>query len=334
MEISIIMPVYNEKSFLSHSIESVLNQTFQDWELIIVDDGSSKDIYANCESYLKQDRRICFHRQKHAGQATARNYGLSLAKGKYIAFLDADDCMHPLLLEQLYKDIQSTGLRMAVCDFTSDELSFKKVPYEMRTPDIWDVSKDSIDVKAAIKKDNVYLWNKLFEKKLFEDVKFADGRFYEDTAIMHRLFQNAGRISYNTNILYFYYQNPQGTVHTFDEKKIMDCLWAHRQRIHFYCSRSYLNDLKHVAHTFLYIAYDLYAEGVEKCDTNKIYLRKKIRWYVKKVFQKYNLEEHFPFHGKLRLHIFLYYPRLFEAGLYFRQKVKRINRLWTCLHSK
>lgn len=330
MEISIILPVYNEKALLSRSIESVLNQTFKDWELIIVDDGSSKNVYAECENYLKQNDRICFYRQKHAGQVVARNYGLSLAKGKYIAFLDADDCMHPLLLEQLYEDIKTTGLRMAVCNFTTNELSFKKVQYKKCTPSIWDVSKDSIDVNAAIKKDNVYLWNKLFEKTLFEDIEFRAGRFYEDTAVMHRLFDKAKHISYNANVLYFYYQNPQGTVHTFDEKKIMDCLWAHKERIHFYYLREYQNDLKHVTHTFLYIAYELYAEGVEKCNADKKKLRKKIRWYVKKVFEKYNLKEKFPFHGKMRLCIFLYYPWLFEVGLYFREKIKKINRFGAC----
>lgn len=319
MEISIIMPVYNETGRLRRSIDSVIKQTFADWELIMIDDGSTDDILQYCTDYLKKDKRIRLYHQKHAGQAVARNRGLSLAKGKYIAFADADDYMHPQMLEQLYRDIMSTDVKIAVGAFASGKKLSAMHRYEYHEPEIKDVSKDSVSVEAAVWKDNVYLWNKLFDRSLFEKVRFANGRFYEDTAMMHLLFDLAKQVSYNSNVLYYYCYNPYGTVQTFDEKKIADCLWAHEQRIKFYSHKKYENDLNHVTHAFLYKAYELYDKRI--CDTGeeRQKIRRNIRKQVYRVFNTYDLERYLPLHGKIRYYAFIRYPSVFESDLLLRQ---------------
>ena len=324
MEISIIMPVYNEKVLLKRSISSVINQTFRDWELIIVDDGSTDAILTYCEPYLNTDSRIQLYRQKHAGLAAARNYGVSLAHGKYIAFVDADDYMHPQMLEQLYDDIKASQVKLAIGAFTRFQKLAPMKNYERVTPEIWDLSIDSTDLAKAVRKDNVYAWNKLYDKSLFEHLKFGEGRFYEDTAVMHLFWEEAGRVSYNSNVLYYYYTNPKGIIQTYDAKKIGDCLWAYEKRIRYYYDKQYITDLEHVTHTFLYMAYELYENGAQHCGIRKEEIRRKIRKRVKRVFLKYNLEQYFPFHGRVRYRMFVYYPSLFEAELAFRQMRRKI----------
>lgn len=324
MEISVIMPVYNETYLLQRSIESVRNQTFTDWELIIIDDGSTKDILPYCIKYLKEDKRIRLYRQKHAGQATARNRGLDLAKGRFISFADSDDYMHPQMLEQLHRDIMSTDTKIATADFAS----VRKLPVmkecHYSAPAIWNVMQDSSDLQTAVRKDNVYLWNKLFDRSLFQEICFPKGRFYEDTAVMHLLLDKAGKVAVNSNVLYYYYHNPRGTVHTFDERKIRDCLWAHEERIHFYYTKNYENDLHHVTHAFLYKAYELYARKAGVNDKEKRQISRKIRKKVRKVFRTYHLEKYLPLHGKIRYGAFIIAPWIFEAELGFRPIGRKI----------
>lgn len=325
MEVSIIMPVYNETDLLKRSISSIRNQTFQDWELIIVDDGSKDDVKRICESYVKGDSRIHFYGQKHSGQANARNLGLSLAQGNYIAFADADDVMHPQMLEQLYANIVSTGRSIAVCGFKPVKQLPEYPVYEKCNCKVIDVFKDSKTVKSAKIKDNVYLWNKLYCRSLFEDIRFAAGRFYEDLAIMHQLFAKAGEISYNPNVLYYYYRNPHGTIDTVDEKKIKDCLWAYGERIRFYVQGGYKKDLNHVTHSFLYKAYALYNIVEEKDVGDKTKIKKIIRRRVKNTFFTYDLVKFLPIHGKVRYWAFVYYPVVFEADLWRRAWCKRFR---------
>lgn len=319
MEISIIMPVYNETVLLERSICSVISQSFTDWELIIIDDGSTDDIGQYCEEYLKSDSRIHLYRQKHRGQSAARNYGLSLAQGRYVAFADADDYMHPQMLEQLHHDIAKNGVKIAISAFRRVNKMVSVREYKRKTTEIWDFSGDSADLNAAVRKDDVYVWNKLYDKLLFEGINFREGRFYEDTVIMLYLFHKAGRVSYNPNILYFYYVNPKGTIHTYSEKKIGDCLWAYEERIRYYYNKMYHTDLEHATHTFLYMAYELYSDAALHCGEHTEKIRRKIRKRVKNVFSRYGLVNCLPFHGRIRYKMFLFYPALFEAELVFRR---------------
>lgn len=325
MEISIIMPVYNETGLLKRSISSVLNQTFSDWELIIIDDGSTDDVMKICQKYAANDSRIRLFHQKHSGQAVARNHGLSVAEGQYLAFMDADDYMHPQMLEQLYRDIVATGTRIAVCGFQRIMHLPQISACELCKPKIIKVAGDSKSVKHAVIKDNVYLWNKLYHRSLFDNIKFQNGRFYEDLAMMHGLFAKAEKISYNRNVLYYYYQNPHGTILTLNEKKIADCIWAYEQRLKFYYHKKYETDLNHATHAFLYKAYELYntIDLDSKERTRKI--KKKIRRRVHQVFSVYDLVNYLPIHGKIRYWAFIYCPLVFDADLYLRKWYKHLR---------
>ena len=313
MKISIIMPVYNAECFLERSIQSVIKQSFRDWELLLIDDGSKDKSATICKGYAEKDKRILFFQQKHKGQAAARNLGLKKAGGEYIAFLDADDYMHASMLDILYNNIISTETDIAVADYAykEAELFSSKNAKTNACREICFLSGESHTIKDIQQKANVYLWNKLYKKELFEQKSFPEKRFYEDTAIMHLLFEQANNIVWDSRKLYFYYQNSKGTVNRLSKKKIKDCLWAYSQRIDFYYKKGYVNDLEHAMHVYLYKAYKLYGQVTGRHGKNegiKIYIRK----MVKHTFERYKLEEKLPFHGKIRYKAFIFYPPLFE----------------------
>lgn len=325
MKISVIMPVYNAECFLERSIQSVIKQSFCDWELLIIDDGSKDKSATICKGYAEKNERILFLQQKHKGQAAARNLGLKNAGGEYIAFLDADDYMHVNMLDVLYNNIISAEADLAVADYATKEaeLFSSKNTMSNACHEICSLSGESHNIKEIQQKANVYLWNKLYKKELFEQISFPEKRFYEDTAIMHLLFEQANRIVWDSRKLYFYYQNSKGTVNRISKKKIKDCLWAYAQRIDFYYKKGYANDLEHAMHVYLYKAYELYGQVScihGKNESVKTYIRRA----VNHMFEKYELEEKLPFHGKIRYKAFIYFPILF--ALYTKlKKVLFIN---------
>ncbi len=311
MEISIIMPVYNAEWFLQRSIKSVLKQSYSDWELLIIDDGSEDGSLEISRGYELADKRIRVFEKKHSGQAAARNLGLNNAEGKYIAFLDADDYMHPCMLEFLYQKMVSYQADMAVVDYAicKNDLCKERRPTNGNCEAV-SLSHDSRTQSEILKKSNVCLWNKLYRKELFEQIRFEEKRFYEDTALMHVLFDKAKNIVWTDKKLYFYYQNPKGTILELSEKKVIDGLWAYGERIKFYYRKRYGRDLKNAMFMYLYKAYEWYERAAE-CPKQKNRIRMIIRKDVKQLFYKFQLEKLLPFHGKLRYKMFLYFPLAF-----------------------
>ena len=116
-EISIIVPVYNVDQYLENCIESILNQTFKDYELILIDDGSTDKSGEICDKYEKKDNRIKVIHKYNGGLSSARNAGLDLACGKYIGFVDSDDSIHPEMYEILYDLQQIYNADISVCSF-------------------------------------------------------------------------------------------------------------------------------------------------------------------------------------------------------------------------
>ena len=114
-QVSIIVPVYKAEKYLHSCIDSILNQTFQDFEILLVDDGSPDRSGAICEEYGAKDSRITVIHQENQGQAAARNHAMKLARGEWICFVDSDDLIHPQMLELLYKAVQESGAGISMC---------------------------------------------------------------------------------------------------------------------------------------------------------------------------------------------------------------------------
>jgi len=194
--ISLIVPVYNVKDFLKECLNSVLNQTYQNLEIIIINDGSTDGSEQICKDYAKRDSRIILKHQKNSGLSAARNSGLKLAKGKYIAFVDSDDYIEPNLVERSLATVQKTGADIVVFG------------YNNQLPSAQTLSGEAATIRLLTKQENldILAWNKLYSADLFKKhhVEFPVGDIHEDNLTTYKLLSLAKTVAYLPESLYTY----------------------------------------------------------------------------------------------------------------------------------
>ena len=220
--ISVIVPVYNVSDYIENCVISVLKQTYTDFELILVDDGSTDDSGMLCDKLAAMDSRIVVIHKKNSGVSDARNSGLDIAKGKYICFVDADDTVKENYLEYFIRLIKiNDKAKIVVCSiaFLSQKVTIK--------------SKDAVqvcDTEQAFdmifyetNKYGVYVWNKMFDADLFCNIRFASGCYYEETDIIYRLFAKSSKIVFGNEANYYYNDKREGsTVNTYSYSKYLN----------------------------------------------------------------------------------------------------------------
>ncbi|MCR4588353.1 MAG: glycosyltransferase family 2 protein [Lachnospiraceae bacterium] len=195
-KISVLMPAYNVAAYIEYSIGSILDQTYPDWELIIVDDGSQDDTLSNAEKFASEDHRIRVFHQSNSGVAAARNRLLQEATGEYIAFVDSDDVIHPDYLKALYEALECTGKRIARCGYYDvDSLTDRNRVYADKSCISAECQEvDSYDFLAG-KRDAFTLWGFLFQRSLWENITFPNVRIAEDTAVLYRLLYQVEKVA-------------------------------------------------------------------------------------------------------------------------------------------
>lgn len=258
-QISVIVPVYQAEAYLDSCIQSILSQTFTDWELILVDDGSLDRSGAMCDAYACQDPRIQVLHQTNQGQAAARNHGLTRAKGRWICFVDSDDLIHPQMLQRLYQAVQEGNARMSMC-FMWEAPQISPEFFEVGEPS-WDVlPMDEQTLLTLHDQDEYPGWvacAKLISRELVEAYPFREGRVYEDNEAVCRWIYQAGRLARVPDKLYFYRTNPDSTTKRGFSEKRLDYLWALESILTFWGSVGYVQ----LRQRFL----DRYAEAAASC---------------------------------------------------------------------
>lgn len=224
--ITVIVPAYNPGENLRRAIESVSSQTYNNIEILIIDDGSTDNTGKIAEEYAKTDERIHVYTKTNGGEANSRNFGLSKACGKYIAFCDADDCMHPEYIEKMYRAICQNGADMAICSWSNVDEKGNPMPWKRE-----EMSSQLMDSKQAQK---IFLttfalegfcWNKLFKTSKYRDngIKYDEGRAsYCDMLANYEMICCSEKVAYISDKLYDYYQMPTSCVHTPNMKKHRD----------------------------------------------------------------------------------------------------------------
>lgn len=230
-EISVIVPVYNVRPYLDRCMESLLGQTFRDFELILVDDGSTDGSGERCDEWAEMDGRIRVFHQANAGQGAARNRAVRRSIGKWIAFVDADDYVAADYLEYLRGLALTHGADIAMCPniFTNGE------PLPAAEDDhctVYERSEVCLKLQEGVLRSGPVC--KLYRRELLEACPFPEGRAYEDTAIMGRLLREAQRVVLGARILYAYFVNPGSTTRALTPKKLRDQLWANLQMALFF----------------------------------------------------------------------------------------------------
>ncbi len=186
--ISIIIPIYNAAQFLERTFESLLIQTFSDFEVILIDDGSTDNSAQFCKKIAEEDKRFKYFFKENSGVADTRNMGLENATGNYIAFLDSDDTYDQFFLEKLFKEINKRDVAIAVCNITGIKKDNKKIPtdFGLRNKNVIISDTDFCLMQNFL--GSASLCNKMFKREVFDQIKFPSGMLFEDNYIFHEIF--------------------------------------------------------------------------------------------------------------------------------------------------
>ena len=213
VSISVIVPIYNVEIYLSKCLDSLRNQSFHDFEVILVNDGSRDGSGSIAKMYAKKYSNFHYFEKLNGGLSDARNYGVKLARGDFIAFIDSDDYVDASMFEKLIAKQKDTNADIVVCDML--------YVYENgRTKVAFAGDFDLIDVKKnlAFIEMNNSACNKLLRKSLFDDVEFPVGKLYEDLFVIPLLIYKANFIARIAEPLYMYYQRKGSIVHANNPK--------------------------------------------------------------------------------------------------------------------
>lgn len=203
-EISIIVPVYKVEKYLRHCLDSIADQSFTDFEVILIDDGSPDNCGGICDEYAKKDPRFRVIHQENGGISDARNAGLKVVTGKYIGFVDSDDFIEPEMYAVLYRMIQEENADIAVCGVYNCYGSKRTVSYSAKETFVCD-GKQALAIMLEGKKMPATIWNKLYRKELFHNREFLKGKTYEDAFLLPSLLLAADKVAVTTEPFYDYW---------------------------------------------------------------------------------------------------------------------------------
>ncbi len=208
--ISIIVPIYNTEKYLDQCIASILQQTYGNLEIILVNDGSTDGSRKIAEKYLALDSRIILINQEQGGAANARNNGLKISKGKFIIFVDSDDFIRPDMVQYLLDHILAGHAQIAVCGYSKVDEEGGLLDGCVNFPDIESISENALwnlyVYDECLRVYFVVLWNKIFQRKILEDIKFRDGKHFEDEFFFDDIMHKTPRIACAPEIKYYYRQ--------------------------------------------------------------------------------------------------------------------------------
>lgn len=217
-KVSIIVPIYKAEKYLNRCIDSILAQTFTDWELLLIDDGSPDRSGEICDEYAQKDSRIRVFHKKNGGVSSARNLGLDNVQGEYVTFVDSDDWIDVHMYEEMYNKAIEEDADVVVCDFCSTDCE-----NEQYSKGLISKERENVIVDVLLWRIAGCLWNKLVRRKEYtdHDLIYPTHNMGEDAALIVQILWNAKRISYLPEPFYYYYMNQTSiTKYVSDDNKI------------------------------------------------------------------------------------------------------------------
>ncbi len=228
--ISVIVPVYKTEPYLRQCVDSILEQTYRDIEVLLIDDGSPDKCGEICDEYAEKDNRVRVFHTENRGISAARNLGLKEARGEYIGFVDSDDWIEPDMYETLLKRLQESGADIAVCGVWYQSSSVSKTS---KMQDEVLLRDDALKALIEFRLNN-YAWNKLYKCSLFETVAFPEGINYEDAEIMHMLLSRSNKTALVSAGLYHYRLRQGSITNIFSARNLIDYADVHFDRYRFF----------------------------------------------------------------------------------------------------
>ncbi len=224
--VSVIIPIYNVEKYLDRCLESIVNQTQKDLEIILVNDGSTDDCAKMCNEWAKKDDRIKVIHKENGGLSDARNAGINFASGEYIMFLDSDDYYHENMCKIMHETIIKRGVDLVCCDFIDvneegDLIKRPKIYYEdidyKRVYDGREFIKFLLENKAP-----PFAWNKIYKRNIFFEKRFKKGYLAEDYEFLLRAIRETREVYFISDKLYYYTYRDSSITSGFNKKFNLD----------------------------------------------------------------------------------------------------------------
>ena len=314
--ISIIVPIYNVDRYLRRCIESIINQTYKNIEIILVDDGSSDSSPEICDKYKEKDSRIIVIHKENGGLSSARNAGLEVAKGTLIGFVDSDDYIASDMYEKLKANMDKYSSDISACQFCFNYKHSKRVCIVSSKEKLFR-GKEKFDNLKYIKG---VAWNKLYKREIFKKIKYPDGKIYEDHLIICDVLNKAKKVSFLNETLYYYTTRKSSITKTFT-KNHSDLISAIEVDIKFYKKKKYLDLLVRAQYRkimeIIGYAYKINAKSLRDERVAK-YVDEAI-----KLAQELKNSEYLSDDEKDRIELFLQNGELYYKVLRFRRSIRR-----------
>jgi len=311
--ISIIIPVYNVADFLPACIESVIHQEYRELEIILINDGSSDNSGAICDNYAQQDKRIKVIHKQNGGLSEARNLGLDKAQGAYISFVDSDDVIDEKFIQVLISLLLNSKASIALCDYT---LFSTNLPQSaLNFDDCFQLHTGHYMLENLYNKKwvpkNVIACNKLYERSVWEELRYPKGLIHEDEYVIHHIYDQVDQVAYSPIPLYYYRQREASITKEISAKRIDDIVQLFNVREVYFKDRGYdLLVKENRKAKFLNIAI------LAITNRNEI-LRDLLKQNLSTVLRLPNI----PFKMKCSCTLLVVFPSLFWILKNFRQKI-------------
>lgn len=230
--ISVIVPVYKVEPYLDRCVRSIVDQTYENLEIILVDDGSPDNCPAICDRWAEKDDRITVIHEKNNGSAFARNIALDRASGNYIAFVDSDDFIHPQMLSRLLSIAEKYNCDIVECDYEKGtEYSFPD--FELNSKPVFYQTLDALRENIN---DNLFtqvIWNKLYRQTVIGTWRFTEGRFIDDEFWTYKTIGSSKSLAHIKEKLYFYRQQEDSLMHQKYSVRRLDAIDAQEEKLKY-----------------------------------------------------------------------------------------------------
>lgn len=288
IKISVIIPVYNVEKYIDKCLSSLVNQTFKDYEILVINDGSPDNSQKIIDEYVKKyPNLVKSFIKENGGQGSARNLGIEKAKGKYVMFVDSDDYVENNMLEKMYNAILKDNYDIVVCNNYVEYLNGKRVfdvdegIYNNRENKAYFFSKPAV-------------WNKIFKKSLITDnnIVFREKLWYEDFDFTVKLYGLTNKIGFIDDYLYNYLLRPGSTMNNSNIERNLEILTAFDEIIKFFKDKDmydkYYDNLEFLAVYNIYIATTVRVINANVSHREKKRIINVIKDYMKKYFPNFN----------------------------------------------
>ena len=316
--ISVVIPIYNMEKYLKKCVDSVLNQTYVNMEILLIDDGSTDNSPKICDEYLNTDKRIQVFHKSNGGLSDAKNFGIKKSKGKYITFVDSDDWIERDMYKEMLLKMKKNDADISICGRFIDYENGKSIKW-YNSNEMQMNKEESLIYLNSFYNFDMASWDKIYKRELFDGIEFPFGKKCEDAYTTYLLFAKSDKIIYVPECFYHYFQR-NGSISRNAEIN-MDYIYAAREQMMYL--NKYLPEISYVGETnYAFSVKAMYQVSIERKikinDEFKI-LKKDIKKYTKNVIQN----RYIGIKKKVTFILFAYLSVLYSLLLKIKYFVKR-----------